>query len=82
MEFQTDLNHRERTDLAKGVSAAYEAMGKLKVALETADDKELMISFLMVSFSWMSVSSKLGTVLKDTADVEAGKSDLDEFKGF
>ena len=82
MDFVTDLNHRERASILTDVNAVKEAVGKLETALEQADDKTLLIEYLIATFAWHSVRMKLDPVMKDAAEVAKGKSELDRFGGF
>lgn len=82
MEFVTDLNHRERAGLLADLSAVQKSMGKLIVALESADDVQLMIEYIICTLGWHSIRTKLDPVMHDPAEVVKGKAALDRFGGF
>lgn len=80
--FQTDLNHRERAKMVEDVKALEEHVAKLRVALETADDTELMMEAILVALTWHGIEQPLRAALTEAAQVSKAKSDIDKFEGF
>jgi hypothetical protein len=82
MDFTTDLNHRERATILHDLRAHIESAEKMAVAIETADDRTLMIEFVICSLSWSTTHAKIKPALTDMLNVAKAKDELEGFKGF
>lgn len=80
--FKTNMNDRERSRYAKQLRELADYANKAAVALESADDNEFILNFLLLSMLGSSAITEIHEVLKssikDLKD-EVKTSDFPEF---